>query len=221
MCKHVGETTYEVNMRQVFPAGGEAGRWILALMAAVNDVNYVNGTLVDKLSGSSNGFEAIYFFRLSVSHLREAIQLFVGKRVPVPKEIKRILDNDLSDGAKEQLKHLIAETQEGSMLQSVLFPIRNATFHYADLAGKFTAVLQEFEYGVMTRGPRRHSRFLLADEAVINLVYHDCREHDSSFESMLKYTARLTEAFTEISEAIIDIFMRRQPPGAVTRIDRE
>ena len=143
----------------------------------LNDLVLANASLNDAFEAAGKGAspEGLYFFRLAASHYREACKLldagqkdadvaaFIGG---LPKEAQ-----DLFEKVKRSFTPF-----KGSFVEGKLKPVRNAVFHYGDLAeGEIQGALEELKENEslvsVEAATLRGLRMVWADEVALRLAF--------------------------------------------------
>ncbi len=195
---------YRFNTGRVFPPHDASATWVIALMAAANDIGYVQTALARVLSQEHPEYEPIYLFRLLISHLREGLMLFDSKRIPgLVKDLICRLPSDEKCKVKtlqaqaEMPKEQATSEKEtplakpGTFQFLVLRSVRHFTFHYVDnLQKEARRNLDKVGETHMLLGPRTDTRFTVADELMAksmnSLVRRFLREREAITGENLK-----------------------------------
>lgn len=159
----------EFIFKNVFDPDDVLSRFILKLAMARNDLFQNHKTLQTAVDIPFNQGESFYFFRMGISHLREAYKLIhLFSDDPSVKTFIKSLGPENEKLYKEILRLNNEFKQPDSVLSNTLKPIRDHSFHYYDsesgkrkatYESKFIAELKELsdlKFHITSTGKKRN-----------------------------------------------------------------
>lgn len=169
---------YEFKIGDLFPSDDDLGRWVMALSIIRNDIALTNHYLIQamKKSGDDLSPDSVYFFRLVISHLREAFrcQQYYETQFIIVKQFINTLDNE-SKNIYDNKLYPLYNPWNNSFIEKIARPIRNTFIHYPnkeeddkDLKMCLSRLVDHF--GSVSYDSNSGTRYLFCDDVCSNLV---------------------------------------------------
>ncbi|CAM3525118.1 hypothetical protein PALU110988_27295 [Paenibacillus lupini] len=199
---------YEFLLEDMFDLNKSLSRFIIKLAMARNDVLYVHKHLLKLTEQQPNNYvsESFYFFKLGISHLREAYMLLDAFKND--NTVKSFIEQ--TGPENQEMYSRIKEVNKNynsNIVGKLIKPIRHNTFHYYKTGKDFKefdmSFMQELlklkglETGIRFTGEKvADAEYTFADEISFNLQF---KTYDGSFNDneMKRILGDLSELMTD------------------------
>jgi len=208
----------------ILPSDEVLSRWIILFTMAYNDLTYINRLYVDSVEEGATFLkgEQIYLFRVSSSHLREAIKLvYLAERQPAVK----VFFDRLPEEAKNKLKALRVYYQEysQSFVYMVLKDVRDCCFHYSqevfDKLQEFLEIHKHRESSVIIGKYYKDTRISIGDEASTYLVNEVFSKAEYTIPKAIELTANIISNVIDFIHLMLIFYYRERTLHNTVRLD--
>lgn len=200
---------YKFKVTEVFDKNSEHDMWIISFFTALQDLS----TAYRLLFNSNDSH--LYFFKISVGHLREAFNLILS--CLKDDKFKYIIENNKKamDLYQEVLKLCDGDSKD-SFAFKVLVASRNKVFHYGkdDKTGfsDHKQVLSDYEKenfwsSIKLTKDRISSDYLFAEEFQLNFIVKYGEDYKLTVKELMEKLSLLTAKVMLILECIIGDFL--------------
>ena len=202
---------YRIKFRigDIFSPDDIISQRIISLCMAINDLTYVTVRLVKEASNHSIGakMKMLYLFRLSCSHLWEAIQVI--EKMEKQPQLEKIF-NKLPNKSKQRFEQL---KKEYSSLRKVLRKIRNNFFHYMKSEDIKCALkdLRNANSEIPTRDKIDDVYFPLGDAIILNTFKRELDKSGLTLENSVGRIQNMAVYFWKLFDDLVTIYLTSHP----------
>lgn len=205
-------TELKFKVTEVFDKNSEYNLWIISFFIALQDLATAYRYLFD-----SDNRHKVYFFKISVGHLREAFNL-IRECLKDDKGRSIIENNKKAMDLYQEVLKLCNGDSKDSFAYKVLVASRNKVFHYGkdDKTGfeDYKRVLSDYEKenfwsSIKLAKDRINSDYLFAEEFQLNLIVKYGEDYNLTVEELMTKLSELTAKILLILECVIGDFLSR------------
>jgi len=213
---------YRIKFRvgDIFSPDDNVSQIVISLLMIFNDLMYVRKKHLAELKEDSPYSEgrAFYLFRLSCSHLREAVKkLYNLSKKP---EFKKIYEK-LPNKAKLSFEQFQEEYTpwEGSFVSRVLVKIRDSFFHYMYDNDIESALNEKNNYDseIILGEKLGDVYFKVADEVVANHFTKQIEEAGETLKRAFERIGDMIGYFDDFFNYFVDIYFETYAEGKYTK----
>ncbi|WP_219836949.1 hypothetical protein [Paenibacillus sp. R14(2021)] len=192
--------------KEVFNPQEVLSQWIIKLSMARNDFLYVHNRLFELSDKKDKAGENFYYFRIALSHYREAIK-YIDKH----KEKKKIIEfiSILDKKTKDDYRKLIESCSpwDGSFVKEKILPVRNNLFHYYndDFQLNLENLDDFFTRVIVSGNSRSEVDLVFADDVSLKISFGNIEEQE--FKEILLELVQLLVAFIRFIDKAISTYL--------------